>query len=389
MGARHGFEREGDVAGRLEAVRLAFLEAPAHHLLQGRGDVGPEVRQRLGIRLQDCRHAVGRGLPAEGLAFRDHLVDHAAEREDVSLRVHLGAPHLLRRHVAQGAHDRAGLGQGVGDLGGVPGVGGGLAQMGNAEVEQLDATVRRQKNVLRLDVAVDDTLGVGRPEAGSHIAGDFHDPLDRHPAFPQAIPEVLPFEKLHDRKGDTILVPEVIDGENVRVGEPGDGAGFSFEAFDLPGIGGGGFAEDLDRDLAFEPGVHGAVDDAHAALAQSVEDLISPEGAPDQCGHGQSYSRNTARDPIILWIGITILPVSPGTHERNSWIPLPAAQDSGVDVVSSAGASAADAGGRPNPSGGGSGSGSSKESAPLFCRRSIFSCFFFCFFSSFCRFSNL
>ena len=82
------------------------------------------------------------------------------------------AAHLLRGHVADGAHDDAGLG--------VPRRAWARSWRpvprrrlvgGEAEVEDLDAPVARDEDVLGLDVPVDDALLVGGGEAVGHLDG--------------------------------------------------------------------------------------------------------------------------------------------------------------------------------------------------------------------------
>jgi hypothetical protein len=72
----------------------------------------------------------------------------------------LGA-NLLRRHVRGRAQNRAGVGDlGLGNrAGGCRGRGGDLGQ---AEIQNLDAAVFGEEQVLGLDVAVGDSLAVGR-----------------------------------------------------------------------------------------------------------------------------------------------------------------------------------------------------------------------------------
>ena len=70
------------------------------------------------------------------------------------------AAHLLGRHVAEGAEDDAGLGApGLGRKVGPARAGAfRLRQLGQAEVEDLDAAVLRDEEVLGLQVPVDDPL---------------------------------------------------------------------------------------------------------------------------------------------------------------------------------------------------------------------------------------
>ena len=50
-------------------------------------------------------------VSAEGALPGRHLVENQAEGEQVGARIQLLAAHLLRRHVARGAHRRAGAGE--------------------------------------------------------------------------------------------------------------------------------------------------------------------------------------------------------------------------------------------------------------------------------------
>ena len=60
---------------------------------------------------QNRRERLGWGGPRKGLTPGNHLVEHTAEREEVRAAIHTGALHLLGRHVADCAQDRAGGGE--------------------------------------------------------------------------------------------------------------------------------------------------------------------------------------------------------------------------------------------------------------------------------------
>ena len=70
---------------------------------------------------------------------------------------------------------------------------------------------------------------------------------------------------------------DVVDGQDVGVVEGGDGVGFLLEALEAVGVRGDVVREDLEGDVAPEPGVPRAVDRPHAAGPEKLGDLVRPE----------------------------------------------------------------------------------------------------------------
>ena len=119
-----------------------------------------------------------------------------------------------------------------------------------------------------------DALRVGEGEAVEDLLHDRELVLEaREGALREQLPQVLALEQLHGHVGHALLLPEVVDGDDVRVVELGGGLGLALEAVagalvlaELAG-------DDLDRDLAAEHRVEGAEDLAHGALAELLHDL--------------------------------------------------------------------------------------------------------------------
>jgi hypothetical protein len=78
----------------------------------------------------------------------------------------------------------------------------------------------------------------------------------------------------------------VIQRANVRVREFGHGFGFALQALLQRRIGGLGSRKDLDRYLALQPGIAGAIYLSHAASAQRRLDLIGTEAGTSAEAHG-------------------------------------------------------------------------------------------------------
>ena len=78
---------------------------------------------------------------------------------------------------------------------------------------------------------------------------------------------------------------DLVDGDDVGVVEGRGGAGLLHEAGAAMRVGEAIGGQDLDRDLAAEAGVAGAVDLAHPAGAEGREHLVRPEFRPGSEAH--------------------------------------------------------------------------------------------------------
>ena len=293
--ARKRFEVEREVVGRVEALLGILLEAVAHDALEAGRDVlvgDGEIRR---ILLQDRRHRVRGGVAVESASAREHLVQDGAEGENVRARVGRPAAHLLGRHIAERAHDDAGLGArgGRGQVRLRPRSFADLGELGQAEVEDLDAPVLRDEEVLGLQVPVDDPLLV----RGGEAVRDLHRIVDRlarrKPATREHRAQRLALEQLlDDVRGVVASVrSDVVDRGDVRVIEHARGFRLLLEAAQAVRILREGGGQHLDRDLAPEARVLGAVHLAHSPGADLAEDFVGTELRAGGEGHCADSTR--------------------------------------------------------------------------------------------------
>ena len=87
----------------------------------------------------------------------------------------------------------------------------------------------------------------------------------------------LAFEQLRHDVGHAVVHADVVDREDVRVIQRRSGARFLLEALKPAGIGRGVRGKNLDRDVAPEPRVAGAIDLAHPAGAEQRKDFVGTE----------------------------------------------------------------------------------------------------------------
>ena len=189
-----------------------------------------DVRLRR-LLLQDRVHRLDRRPALECPPARQHLVEDASEREDVRPRVGRLPSHLLGRHVTDGPEESPGV-RGLRERRRLRVVA--LRDqplLGEPEVEDLHAPVRRDEEVLGLEVPVDDPLLVRRREAAGHLHGPVEGLARRGTPRRQSLSQRLAFEELHDENGDAPAdFFEGVDRRDVRVVQRGQQLRLTFEA---------------------------------------------------------------------------------------------------------------------------------------------------------------
>ena len=144
----------------MKSIRRLLLDTPPDDRIE-RGCHAPYLQPDLGwIFLQDRAECIGRRVAAERAMPGQHFVEHGTQREDVAPLIGGLTTNLLRRHVSDRPEDGAGcrvLRDRAIDGGGRSDGRGVLRQ---AEVENLQASVARHEQVLRLQVAMDDSFFV-------------------------------------------------------------------------------------------------------------------------------------------------------------------------------------------------------------------------------------
>ena len=153
-------------------------------------------------------------------------------------------------------------------------------ELGQAEVEDLDAPVPADEDVLRLQVAVDDPLVVRGGEAVRDLDRVVEGLAHREGRAREADAQALAFEQLRGEVRPAVVVADVEDGEDVGMVEGGHRLRFDLEAPQAVGVRGHGRGEHLEGDIAPEAVIAGAVDLSHASGAEETRDFIGADPGP-------------------------------------------------------------------------------------------------------------
>jgi hypothetical protein len=181
-------------------------------------------------------------------------------------------------------------------------------RFGEAEVEHPGPHLARQAveralqdDVGRLQVAMDDSLLVRGHERLADLARNGECDGDRKRSTVEPIGQRRSLDQLEDQGSDAVRFFQAVDGADVRVIECGERPRFTREARAPFGVGGEVRREDLDRDVAPELVVAGAVDLAHPAGAERGDDCVGANPAIDHRrrprGNGGDGNRRALEEP--------------------------------------------------------------------------------------------
>ena len=144
----------------------------------------------------------------------EHLVEHGRNRVLIRTLVCFIA-HLLRRHVAQRAHDEPGARQRRRGC-----------HLGNTEIDDLGDTAGLDQDIRRFDVTVNHALCVRVTQGIAETNGNRELSFDRRlEAIGDVLFKTLPVEEFHHEEPTALVLPDVVDRNNVWMAQTGAGFG--------------------------------------------------------------------------------------------------------------------------------------------------------------------
>jgi hypothetical protein len=239
-------------------------EAGANDVVQGGGDGRIRARRRLRSGREDLVAHRGDGIAVKWVETAQHFVQNDTEGKQIGASVLCAAENLFGTPVGGSAADG-----GIGLMAG---------QARHAEVRELDAIFRGDKDVGWFDVAMNDRAAVRQGESDGHMSGPFAGSGIGNTALGDHFFERLAFHQFHDQEWNLcgLLDAHVVDSDDRGMRELADDAGFPKEAiarFTASEFRG----EKFDGDETVDERIMSADNTATGAGADRFEDLIASD----------------------------------------------------------------------------------------------------------------
>src|SRR5579863_3053527 len=149
-----------------------------------------------------------------------------------------------------------------------------MGQFCEPEIQYFCVPVFGQKNIFRLEVAMDDAFVVGGGKRIGELRGEFHKLTSRNGIRAQSLTQTFAFQEFRNEKGHALVLTYEVDGENVGVLQSRCGLSLLAETAQAVGILQIAGMENFYGDVASESGVARSIDLPHSAGTQQGENFV-------------------------------------------------------------------------------------------------------------------
>jgi hypothetical protein len=272
----HHRRREPPPPDRLR-IALQIAEQAIHRgiaRLRVHLEAAQDHRPQPSRHLRPRRH-LAEGRPHERPLAVERLEEGHAEAELVGTGVHRDPPELLGCHVGGSAEDQTPFGGKSRQLATRL-----WSRLGEPEVGNAHPAVPPQKDVLGLEIAMDQSGGVRGGETapgGKEASQDLTPGPGGRPQPPEPLPQSLPFDQLHGHEHPVAERPGVVHRHHVRIGEPGQRLRLAQQPQAVRIAAEAIRPQQLQRYPAVELGVVRGIDHPHAAGPDAVEHYVAAD----------------------------------------------------------------------------------------------------------------
>ena len=154
-------------------------------------------------------------------------------------------------------------------------------KLGDPEVQHLGVTAVGHEEVGGFDVAVDDAFTVRGAQRIRDLGADRQDTIHRHRPAANFVLERRALEQLHRDERLAVVLADVVNRADVGMVERGGRPRFTRKSRECLIVARLGDRQKLERDLAAQPRVLSAIDDAHPSTAEELHNAVVRDGLAD------------------------------------------------------------------------------------------------------------
>jgi hypothetical protein len=241
-------------------------------VVEAGGQRGPHVARARRLLVEVGEEDGELALALERHPPGQRLVEHAGQRVDVGAAIDLLALDLLRRDVGDRAHEGLLSGQAARARG----------VLGQPEVRQVRVVVAADQDVGRLDVAVDQPVGMGLVERRADLGHQVDRALGIERAFVVQQPaQVGAVDVAHRQEDHAVGLAEVEDLDDMGMPQSGRDLRLAQEAPPHAVVARQAVGQDLERDAPAVADPLGPVHRTARAFADELDDAIARQDRAD------------------------------------------------------------------------------------------------------------
>jgi hypothetical protein len=154
-------------------------------------------------------------------------------------------------------------------------------QFRQPEIQHLGVAGVGDEEVRRFDVSMHDPLGMGCRQGVGDLATQPRHLTHWHRSATDPVLQGLALHQLHGDVGLALVLPEVVDGADVRMIQRRGRPGLAAETLQGSGVVGQLLGEEPERHAAAEMGVLGLVHHPHPSTSELLEDRVVGDRGAD------------------------------------------------------------------------------------------------------------
>src|SRR5262249_234520 len=157
-----------------------------------------------------------------------------------------------------------------------------LGKLGNPKVEHFHVSVRPEHDVLRFNIAMDNSRLMCGGERTRHLDGDINSFTQLHSSAHQTLTQRLAFDQFAGYVINCVILADLVNGQDIWMIEPYYCVRFLLKALQALGVAGKAKGQEFKRGLATGNNVGGQIDFTHPPGADRFRNFVVTDRLTDE-----------------------------------------------------------------------------------------------------------